>query len=82
MVCYRNERRTEDNICVQICILYYILLYEDVRLANMRNILASGRQVSPKLLVVRCSVPDPRSGAFLPPGSGMNFFRIWNPDSG
>jgi hypothetical protein len=56
MVCYRNERRTEDNICVQICILYYILLYEDVRLANMRNILASGRQVSPKLLVVRLDV--------------------------
>jgi hypothetical protein len=42
----RSERRAEDEVCVQICILYYILLYEDVRLATMRSILASGRQVS------------------------------------
>ena len=41
----RSERRVEDNLCVQICVLYYILLYEDVRLANMKNIVSSGRKV-------------------------------------
>jgi len=41
----RKERTVEDNLCMQICVLYYILLYEDVRLANMKNILSSGRKV-------------------------------------
>ena len=41
----RGESTAEDSLCVQICVLYYILLYEDVRLANMKNILTTGRKV-------------------------------------
>ncbi|XP_023344126.1 integrator complex subunit 2 [Eurytemora carolleeae] len=41
----RGESTAEDSLCVQICVLYYVLLYEDVRLANMKNILSTGRKV-------------------------------------
>ena len=45
IVLYRGESTAEDSLCVQICVLYYVLLYEDVRLANMKNILSTGRKV-------------------------------------
>jgi hypothetical protein len=31
--------------------------------------------------VLRIRIRDPKSGDFLPPGSGMNFFRIPDPGS-
>merc|ERR1740128_29006 len=40
-----SSSRTENNLCVQICVLYYILLYEDVRLSNMKMILSTCRKV-------------------------------------
>lgn len=36
---------TKPNITAQLLLLYYLLLYEDVRLNNMPNILANGRKV-------------------------------------
>ncbi|XP_058821101.1 integrator complex subunit 2 isoform X2 [Topomyia yanbarensis] len=33
------------NLTPQLLLLYYLLLYEDIRLSNMANIIASGRQV-------------------------------------
>lgn len=35
----------KPNITAQLLLLYYLLLYEDVRLSNMPNILAHGRKV-------------------------------------
>ncbi|XP_035780824.1 LOW QUALITY PROTEIN: integrator complex subunit 2-like [Anopheles albimanus] len=35
----------QPNLTPQLLLLYYLLLYEDVRLANMAQIIATGRQV-------------------------------------
>jgi hypothetical protein len=36
------------------------------------------QQIIPSIAVLRIQIQDPRSGAFLLPGSGINFIR--NPD--
>lgn len=39
-----KENRETPNIISQLLLLYYLLLYEDARLSNMKNLLAAGRQ--------------------------------------
>lgn len=34
-----------NNLTAQLLLLYYLLLYEDVRLSNMTNLLATGRKI-------------------------------------
>eukprot|EP00088_Acartia_fossae_P070615 TRINITY_DN951_c0_g1_i4.p1 TRINITY_DN951_c0_g1~~TRINITY_DN951_c0_g1_i4.p1 ORF type:complete len:1177 (+),score=271.60 TRINITY_DN951_c0_g1_i4:42-3572(+) len=41
----KHERTPEDELCTQICLLYYILLYEDLRLTNMKSLATTGKKV-------------------------------------
>lgn len=40
-----DSASTKSNITSQLLLLYYLLLYEDVRLSNMASILSSGRKI-------------------------------------
>ncbi|XP_058467120.1 integrator complex subunit 2 isoform X2 [Malaya genurostris] len=49
--------RDNINITPQLLLLYYLLLYEDVRLNNMSNIIASGRQIESYSNEFMCELP-------------------------
>lgn len=46
-----------SNITSQLLILYYLLLYEDVRLSNMSNLLAAGRKIMSYPTEFMCQLP-------------------------
>lgn len=45
------------NITSQLLLLYYLLLYEDVRLSNMTNLLAAGRKIMSYPTEFMCELP-------------------------